>query len=531
MKTLLVAILFSLSSVYSYSQSSEHWVARFNGSGNMTDAVNKTKIDRFGNIYISGYTNSTGGNIDFCVLKYNSAGTLLWSRTYDGPNHLTDDAYAMTIDNDANVYVTGVSYTEMGTPNGVDMVTIKYSASGEILWLANFGHMFPSSIAVDEAGNVFVTANGFALNGFTQFVLVKYNSAGVQEWDSYPEGTEVTQAKGVTTDLSGNIIVTGEKGFGDSKLGIWKFNTSGNLLWESFYRYSAEGGNRGVFIKTDALGNVYVGGESTSSETTDCDFVTLKYNSAGEKQWSAIYHGSEQWDQFIRGLAFDAEQNVYITGQSNSDYATIKYNSNGEQQWVNLYNGEANNRDEVYGIAIDAAGNVYVTGWSTGLENMNCVTIKYNTYGVQLWKQAYHGSVPGTNCTNSIAVDSVGNVFVSGFSEGEGTQADIILIKYGQTTEVSPVSTQLPTKYSLSQNYPNPFNPITAIEFTLPENTFVTLKIFDIAGREIYVLVNENLSPGAYRFNFNGVNLASGTYFYKLETAKFTETKKMVMLK
>ncbi len=531
MKTLLVTILFLLSSVYSYSQNSEQWVARYNGSGNMTDAVNKTKVDRFGNIYISGYTNSTGGNIDFCVLKYNSAGTLLWSRTYDGPNHLTDDAYAMTIDNDANVYLTGVSYTEMGTPNGVDMVTIKYSASGEILWLTNFGHMFPSSIAVDEAGNVFVTANGFALHGFTQFILVKYNSAGVQEWDSYPSGTEVTHAKGVTTDLSGNIIVTGEEGFGDSKLGIWKFNSSGNLLWEAFYRYSAEGGNRGVFIKTDAVGNVYVGGESTSSGASDCDFVTLKYNSAGEKLWSAIYYGSEQWDQFIRGLVLDAEQNVYITGNSNSDYATIKYNENGELQWCSIYNGEANDRDEVYGIAVDKESNVYITGWSSGLESMDCVTIKYNTYGVQQWKQAYHGSVPGTNCTNSIVVDSSGNVFVSGFSEGEGTQADIILIKYGNTTEVNPVSTQLPTKYSLAQNYPNPFNPNTSIEFSLPEKSFAKLKVFDFLGREVASLVNENLSAGTYRYNFNGINLASGMYFYKLETENFSNTKKMILVK
>ncbi|MBP9096568.1 MAG: SBBP repeat-containing protein, partial [Ignavibacteria bacterium] len=505
MKTLLVTILFSLSSIYSYSQSSEQWVARFNGSGNMTDAVNKTKVDRFGNIYISGYTNSTGGNIDFCVLKYNSAGTLLWSRTYDGPNHLTDDAYAMTIDNDANVYLTGVSHNSPGTDLGANMITVKYSPSGEMLWLARFGNMFPSSIAVDAGGNVFVSANGFALHGFTQFVLVKYNSSGVQQWDSYPVSVEVTQVKEITSDLSGNIIVTGEEGFGNSSFATWKFDTSGNILWENRYHYPSGGTYRGVFVKTDASGNIYTTGENTTSGLNNCDFVTIKYNSAGERQWVAVYQGTSSWSKTIRGMTIDAEKNVYITGNSNSDYATIKYNENGEQQWCSIYNGEANGRDEVYGIGVDKESNVYITGWSSGLESMNCVTIKYNTYGVQQWKQAYHGSVPGTNCTNSIAVDSTGNVYVAGFSEGEGTQADIILIKYGQTTEVNPVSTQLPTKYSLAQNYPNPFNPNSTIEFTLPENTFVTLKIFDVTGREMNTLINENMKPGSYRYNYNGL--------------------------
>lgn len=515
MKTLLVTILLSLSSVYLYSQNSEQWVARYNGSGNKTDAVNKTEVDRFGNIYISGYTNSTGGNIDFCVLKYNSAGSLLWSRTYDGPAHSIDDAYWMTVDNDGNVYLSGRS--DLNNP---DMITIKFSSSGDLLWLIDCG----GCIAADSYGNLFITSGNF---------VRKYNSLGVNQWERIYDGTVLD----MTLSLSGNICFTGEvRDSTGSKFSTWKYDTSGNLLWKSTYQYAVGGDNTAIFIKTDVLENVYIAGQSTQDGINNCDLATIKYNSSGVQQWVSRYNGTRNEGEYIRGLCIDSEQSVYITGitygiESGTDYATIKYNENGELQWCSIYNGEANDRDEVYGIAVDKESNVYITGWSSGLESMDCVTIKYNTYGVQQWKQAYHGSVTGTNCTNSIVVDSSGNVFVSGFSEGEGTQADIILIKYGNTTEVNPVSTQLPTKYSLAQNYPNPFNPNTTIEFSLPENTFVTLKIFDITGREMNTLINESMVPGSYRYNFNGLYLASGTYFYKLQTAGFTETKKMVLVK
>lgn len=517
MKTLLVTILFLLSSIYSYSQSSQvsqQWIARFNGSGNTYDAVNKSAVDPFGNIYVSGYSNGLKSEMDFALLKYNQAGELQWSRTYDNPNHTTDDCYWMTIDNAGNIYQSGRS--DMG------MVTIKYNSAGDFLWSKDLGGI----VIADINENLYICDESS-----NHLTVKKYNSSGTLLWEN-SKSCEGTYALNAAIDQSGNIFLTGgiERN-SSSEIGTWKYDTSGNLIWEVFYKYSARAYYRGVFVKTDDSGNTYVAGESTSSGITDCDFITLKYNSAGEQQWAAIYHGPSTRSQFIRGMVIDSEHNIYITGESSYNYATIKYNSNGEQQWVSIYNGEANDRDEVYGLAVDAAGNVYVTGWSMALESMDCVTIKYNTYGVQQWKQAYHSSVPGTNCTNSILVDSSGNIYVAGFSAGEGSDSDIILIKYSQTTEVSPVSTQVPAKYSLAQNYPNPFNPVTTIEFSLPENTFVTLKVFDITGKEVYVLVNENLSHGAYRFNFTAASLTSGTYFYKLETAKFTETKKMMLVK
>ena len=85
--------------------------------------------------------------------------------------------------------------------------------------------------------------------------------------------------------------------------------------------------------------------------------------------------------------------------------------------------------------------------------------------------------------------------------------------------------------YFLSQNYPNPFNPSTTIAFTIAEYGLVSLKIYDILGREVSVLLNEEKSPGTYQILFNAKGLASGIYFYRLTTSGFHQTKKMILLK
>jgi hypothetical protein len=96
---------------------------------------------------------------------------------------------------------------------------------------------------------------------------------------------------------------------------------------------------------------------------------------------------------------------------------------------------------------------------------------------------------------------------------------------------VTKFETEIPAIYNLSQNYPNPFNPVTMIKFALPKATFVKLKVYDILGREVANLVNDFKSAGTYIVDFDASALSSGVYFYKLETDKFTDVKRMVVLK
>jgi hypothetical protein len=103
--------------------------------------------------------------------------------------------------------------------------------------------------------------------------------------------------------------------------------------------------------------------------------------------------------------------------------------------------------------------------------------------------------------------------------------------KYGQTVGITPVGTVTPTEYALSQNYPNPFNPTTKINFAIPKSGMVSLKVYNILGKEVATLVNQNMTAGTYNYEFNASNLSSGIYFYKLDVNGFSQVKKMSLVK
>lgn len=96
---------------------------------------------------------------------------------------------------------------------------------------------------------------------------------------------------------------------------------------------------------------------------------------------------------------------------------------------------------------------------------------------------------------------------------------------------IRSIGSGIPNKFDLSQNYPNPFNPSTNIRYDIPKNSFVQLIVFDLLGRKIETLVNEKQTTGIYEVSFNGGNMTSGIYFYKLSADGFSETKKMMLLK
>jgi len=537
----LVFILFFITSSV-LSQVAQQWVARYNGPGNGDDISRSIVVDGSGNVYVTGYSKGSGTDEDYCTIKYNSAGVQQWVARYNGLGNLYDEANSIAVDGAGNVYVTGRSY---GSGTDYDYCTIKYNSSGVQQWVARYNGPGNStdaanSIAVDGSGNVYVTGYSSGSGTYYDYCTIKYNSAGVQQWVARYNGpgNDDDEAFSIALDGSGNVYVTGySSGSGTyADYCTIKYNSSGDQQWITRYNGPGNSTDAANSIAVDGSGNVYVTGYSSGSGTY-ADYCTIKYNSAGVQQWVVRYNGPGNYDDRAFSIVVDGSGNVYVTGYSEGsgtyyDYCTIKYNSSGVQQWVARYNGPGNDWDVAYSITIDGSGNVYVTGWSKGSGSYDdYCTIKYNSAGVQQWVARYNGPGNGLDEAFSIALDGSGNVYVTGWSIGSGTNYDYCTIKYSQGVGIKKISTEIPSLFSLSQNYPNPFNPITKIRFDLPKNVNVKLTIYDMLGREVETIVNEHLSAGSYEINWDGTKYTSGVYYYRLNAGEFVETKKMILVK
>jgi hypothetical protein len=213
-----------------------------------------------------------------------------------------------------------------------------------------------------------------------------------------------------------------------------KYNSGGSELWVQTYNGSCSVLDGTYSLTLDNLANVYVLGITNVGGTCYPDYVTIKYSTNGEEQWVQLYNGTGNRTEVPKSIAVDNSGNVCVTGGSDGngtgvDCATVKYNTDGVEQWVKRYNGTTNGFDYGRSIGVDVFGNVYVTGYSEGTSN-DYMTIKYDSDGNQKWVHSYNGTGNGSDIANSLAVDHLGNVYVTGSSQGNGTSTDIVTIKY-----------------------------------------------------------------------------------------------------
>ena len=223
---------------------------------------------------------------------------------------------------------------------------------------------------------------------------------------------------------------------------------------------------------------------------------------------------------FTRGVAFKDDKLTGISGSTT--LPTISRTTNGGLNWTNISIGnfvpnasspvmrwiEGTNTFYLAspyssGILKSINGGMNWTEMNTqglGMFNMDTKKIGSTVYGY-----AVTFAISGTNC--------------------------YVLKTADPTSGIENISSEVPNGYSLNQNYPNPFNPVTNLEFGISKLGFVSLKVFDVLGKEVATLINSFLSAGTYKYDFDGSNLSSGVYFYKLETDGFVDTKKMYLVK
>jgi uncharacterized delta-60 repeat protein len=299
------------------------------------------------------------------------------------------------------------------------------------------------ALVVDNSGNVYVTGYSVGSGTGTDYATVKYSPDGNQLWVARYNGpgNSSDTARALAIDNSGNVYVTGYSdgnGTGHDYATI-KYSPDGNQLWVARYIGPGNGNDSAYALVVDNSGNVYVTGTSVGSGTY-YDYATIKYSPDGNQLWTARYNGlGNDYDE-ARTLAVDNSGNVYVTGRSVSgdtlvDYATIKYSPDGNELWVARYNEPGNGDDLAEDLALDNSGNVYVTGYSDGngpSVSDDYATIKYSSDGNELWVARYNGPGNSGDYTFALAVNNSGNVYVTGFSFGSGTGPDYATIKYTQ---------------------------------------------------------------------------------------------------
>ncbi len=218
------------------------------------------------------------------------------------------------------------------------------------------------------------------------------------------------------------------------------------------------------------------------------------------------------------------------------------------EYWVEITLGQDNPAEDVYGVSLKLQANQattsYVEGSAEAGDFLGSSVIDFyqavdaQTLDMAVSKTSGEGaSGAGVAMRAKFVSSAEGEVIFSLLdaevldSEGKEVNVDIsdlvveIIIVSNESENNSPKS------FQLSQNYPNPFNPSTNISFSIPEGQHISLKVFDISGREVATLVDGFRNVGEYSVSFNASNLSSGVYFYRLETADFTQTRRMLLIK
>jgi hypothetical protein len=546
------------------AQVTKQWDAKYSGPAHTLYEGRSIALDAAGNSYVAGISRDTNFVEDFTTIKYNANGVQQWVQTYNGPGNDDDEVKCIAVDASGNVYVSGSS---KGNNTGWDFATIKYNAAGVQQWVQRYtgtGNGINlldsdrlSGMVIDNLGNVYVTGTSYGEIPFSDpfdhigmsFTTIKYDSNGTQKWvRKFNELNTINPgrdyARALAVDNSGNIYVTGESvgmngplDFNEECVTI-KYNSFGDSLWTRIYLVDPNSvhGISPIAIAVNNSGYVFVTGACAYSVMTGTDYFTIKYNSAGNFQWASMYTGPGNGTDYPTSIAVDVND-VYVTGMSmgstGNDYATVKYNFSGVQQWAQRYNGPGNGDDAANSIKLDASGYIYVTGSSVRDKSgvMDIATIKYDSFGNQKWLERFNGIENESNAGYSLALNSLGDVFVTG-AHADTLRGAFQTIKYSQAgTGVYETTSMVPENYSLSQNFPNPFNPTTLISYQIPVAGQVTLKVYDILGKEVACLVKEVKNAGNYEVTFNGSNLSSGIYLYQLKSGSFVGTKKLILMK
>jgi hypothetical protein len=412
--------------------------------------------------------------------------------------------------------------------------TTTFAQAPEIQWTKTFGDSL-----TDVGNSVQQTIDGgFIVIGETRFFGASASDVWLIRTDSYGD-TLWTQTfgRGVTVPFTGResgssaemtsdggYIIAGSWGTGNSyfsgNIVLIKTNTNGESLW---MRHFGGEGSRGVSSQQTADGGYIIAGHNWYNA------ILIKTDANGDTLWTKMFEGGSVVNG-SRSVQQTSDGGYVLCGFSygsgDNDAWLIKTDANGDTLWTKTFGGDSS--DVGYSIQQTSDGGYVLCGYtnSYGSGDFDAWLIKTDANGDTLWTK----TIGDTGCLdwgNSVQQTSDGGYIVAGSKDG-----DVLLVKVApDITSIDENPNVALNNYQLHQNYPNPYNPSTTIEFALPKSEYVELKVYNLLGKEVTTLVSEKLNQGNHTYQFDGKNLASGVYYYRIEAGNFVQTRKMIYLK
>ena len=562
------------------------WVKAIGGTSD--DESNAIAVDFSGNVYITGDFQGTAdfdpsgsvsnlvsaGGKDIFFAKYNTSGAYVWTKNVGA---LVDDVGNAITTDGGGVYIGGTYTGDADFDPGAGSTILsstgaffaEYDASnGAYLWAKAIPGAMTNlhGIALDGAGLVHIVGEftgtvdfdpsastyNLTATGSTDGFVAQYDNTANIQWAIRISGTAYNSVNGIAIDDNGDVSVTGKfeettdfdpgagtvnkTSAGFSDFFVAKYNANGIYQWVD--ALGGTGIDVGKAITVDASRNIYATGANVGHGS-----YFAKLNSAGTVQWGNPIGNTVDYS---RGIGVDGSGNVYVTGYfaGTVDFdpgaGTLNLTSVGPHDlYVGKYqNGGALPVELSSFEAVGKIGSVQLQ-WTTASELNNYgfeIERRYNDSSPTITDQAIEGwgrigFVEGAGNSNSSRKYS----FVD-YNSRAGTYSYRLKqidrdgkFEYSKTVQAE---ISLPHTLTLSQNYPNPFNPSTTIEFTLPDDGRVSLKVFDVLGKVVATLVDVELKADAvHRATFDASNVSSGIYFFRLEYSASGGNAKQLMKK
>ena len=370
--------------------------------------------------------------------------------------------------------------------------------NGKLKWKLNILADFWPQYPIDKSGNIYVPLH--------DTICVVSPQGNIKKKIFLPN---ISPA--LSFSFGGDTIFATTGGVISNSGSLAALNLDGNLLWTCSFPHH----NSGVPL-VDNQNKIYVfGADSNYNYYLYC----IKPN--GTMDWrypvEAIEDGSSPTMDINGNIVFFSPISI---GQAYKGQI-VSLDHNGNKRWSTTLDGDWHHNFVSVGLVCDAEGKIYGGGTTPG-GNFYCL----DSNGVVLWTYT-SGIFEYDSCP---AIGSDGTLYIGYHNDGSVFCTQNLIAIKDSVTSINDVSESI-NEFHLQQNYPNPYNPTTSISYSLPSPSNVKLLVFNTLGQKLNTLVSEYKPAGNYTVNFNASALPSGIYFYKLEAGKFTQTKKMILLK